>query len=102
MAKLEQITELLVNELRDFDQGIEKLERINEGLQDTTVQMDLTELKSLLEKHQKKMDDHQNTIRQFGNAFESGVKRIKAYFIWLIVVCVFCLVFSVVMVLTVA
>lgn len=98
MAKLEQITELLVNEIRGFERGIERLEQLNEGLRDTTVQMDFTELKSILEKNQKKMDDHQNMIRQFGNVFENGVKRIKSYFIWLIVVCVFCLGFSVVLV----
>ena len=101
MAKLEQITELLVNEIRGFERGIKRLERLNEGLRDTTVQMDLTELKSILEKHQNEMAEHQNAIRQFGNAFESGVKQIKAYFIWLIVVCVFCLVFSVVLVVVV-
>lgn len=99
MAKLEQITELLVNELNDFERSIEKLERLNEGLRDTTVQMDLSELKSILEAHQKKMDGHQSTMRQFGNVFEIGVKRIKSYFIGLIVVCVFCLGLSVVLVL---
>jgi len=35
MTKLEGLTALLVNEINDFKNGVEKLERINDQLNDT-------------------------------------------------------------------
>ena len=48
MTKLEELTALLVNEINDFKNGIEKLEKINQHLKDTKVKMDLTKYKFII------------------------------------------------------
>jgi len=98
MTKLEELTALLVNEINDFNEGVEKLKKINEQLKTTKIKIDLKEYKSIIEEHQKQMAMHQNAMRYFDQMFESGIKQVKLYFIGLVVVCVFCLAFSVVIV----
>ena len=55
MTKLEELTALLVNEINDFKNGVEKLDKINDRLGNTKIKIDLAEYKVIIESHQQKM-----------------------------------------------
>ena len=86
MTKLEELTVLLVNEINDFKNGIDKLEKINEHLENTKIKIDLIKYKSIIEKHEQKMDSHTKAIERFESRFENKIKQAKIYPTWAVVV----------------
>ena len=98
MTKLEEVTTLLVNELNDFNKGIEKLENISEQLKDTKIKIDLSEYKGIIEKHQKEIASHLNSIESFEKRFNNKINQAKIYPNWAVVVFVVCLVITVVLI----
>ncbi|WP_136480921.1 DUF6730 family protein [Cognatitamlana onchidii] len=95
MGKLEELTELLVNELEDFKTGIEKMETINSQLQDTKIQMDVTEYKSIIKEHQQQMQSHLNEIKSFERRFNSKIEDAKIYPTWVVVVFILSILISI-------
>ena len=67
MTKLEELTALLVNEIDDFKNGVENLEKINDQIKDTKIKMDLSEYKTMIYSHQKEMASHLKAIERFEN-----------------------------------
>lgn len=98
MTKLEELSALLVNEIDDFKKGVEKLEKINDQLKDTKIKMDISEYKSIIEKHQQEMASHINSIERFENRFNNKIEQAKIYPNWAVVVFVVCIVVTVVLV----
>lgn len=96
MTKLEELTALLVNEINDFKNGIEKLEKINDQLNDTKIKMDLSEYKTMIFSHQKEMASHLKAIERFENRFNNKIDQAKIYPNWAVVVFIVSLVFGVV------
>jgi len=94
MTKLEELTALLVNEINDFKNGVDKLEKIKEHLKDTKIKIDLTKYKSIIEKHEQKMDSHTKAIERFESHFDNKIKQAKIYPTWTVVVFVIALLFS--------
>ena len=86
MSKIEELTEILVNEINDFNQGITKLEKINDQICTTKIRIDLAEYKSIIEKHQKGMKEQINSQGRFENRFESLLKTAKVYPNWAVIV----------------
>lgn len=86
MTKLEELTALLVNEINDFNQGIEKLDKINNQLKEMKIKMDLKEYKSIIENHKQKMDSHTKAIERFESRFDSKINKAKIYPTWAVVV----------------
>lgn len=86
MTKLEELTVLLVNEINDFKNGIDKLEKINEHLENTKIKIDLIKYKSIIEKHEQKMDSHTKAIERFESRFENKIKQAKIYPTWAVVI----------------
>ncbi|GAA3627820.1 DUF6730 family protein [Flavivirga jejuensis] len=86
MAKLEELTALLVNEIDDFKNSIEKLEKINDQLNDTKIKMDLSEYKTMIFSHQKEMASHLKAIERFENRFNNKIIQAKIYPNWAVVV----------------
>ena len=86
MTKLEELSALLVNEIDDFKKGVEKLEKINDQLKDTKIKMDISEYKSIIEKHQQEMASHINSIERFENRFNNKINQAKIYPNWAVVV----------------
>lgn len=95
MTKLEELTVLLVNEINDFNNGLEKLDQINTQLKDMKIKMDLTEYKAIIESHQQKMETHLNVLKSFENRFDSKINQTKIYLNWVIVVFIANLVFGI-------
>ena len=94
MTKLEELTALLVNEINDFKNGVDKLEKINAQLKDTKIKIDLTKYKSMIEKHEQKMDSHTKAIERFESRFENKIKQAKIYPTWAVVVFIISVLFG--------
>ncbi len=94
MTKLEELTALLVNEIDDFKNGVEKLEKINDQLNDTKIKMDLSEYKTILFSHQKEMTSHLKAIERFENRFNNKINQAKIYPNWAVVVFIVVIVIS--------
>lgn len=94
MTKLEEQTALLVNEINDFKSGVEKLEKINDQLKTTTIKMDLTEYKSIIEAHKIQMESHLKAVKSFEYRFEDTIKKARIYPNWAVVVFVVSLLFG--------
>ncbi|MGB5362168.1 MAG: DUF6730 family protein [Aureibaculum sp.] len=95
MTKLEELTELLVNEINEFNKGIEKLEKINEQLNTTKIKMDINEYKAIIESHKQKMNEHINTQESFESRFVSLLKNAKVYPNWAVIVFIISLLFGI-------
>ena len=95
MTKLEELTELLVNEISDFNKGVEKLEKISKQINATKIKMDISEYKDIIDKHKLKMENHLNALKSFENRFESRIMQAKIYPTWALVVFIMTVLFGV-------
>tara|TARA_R110001606_G_scaffold395426_1_gene567693 strand:+ start:643 stop:1023 length:381 start_codon:yes stop_codon:yes gene_type:complete len=86
MTKLEELSALLVNEINDFKNGVEKLEKINDQLNDIKIKIDLTRYKSMIEKQEQKIASHTKAMERFESRFENKIKQAKIYPTWAVVV----------------
>lgn len=86
MTKIEELTALLVNELNDFNKGIERLEKISEQLNTAKIKMDVAEYKIIIEAHQKQMALHLNSIERFESRFNGKINQAKIYPTWAVIV----------------
>lgn len=86
MAKIEELTELLVTEINNFEKSIQKLETLSEKINATKIGIDITEYKSIIESHQQKMASHIQTIERFEDDFENQLKQAKIYPTWAVIV----------------
>lgn len=98
MTKLEELTNLLVNEIDDFKKDVEKLEIINNQLKDTKIKVDLTEYKSIIDSHQQQMEVYKRTFKDFENRFNNKINQAKIYPNWAVVVFIICIVVTAVLV----
>jgi len=96
MTKLEELTALLVNEINDFKNGVDKLEKIKEHLKDTKIKIDLTKYKSIIEEHQKQMTSQKDFIKRFENRFNNKINQAKIYPTWAVVVFIVSFLFGIV------
>jgi len=94
MTKLEELTALIVNEIDYFKNSVEKLENINDQLKDTKIKMDLSEYRTIIEKHQKQMAIHKNMIEGFERRFNNKINQAKMYPTWAVVVFIISLLFG--------
>lgn len=86
MAKIDEITELLTNELNAFKEDVEKLEQLNEKLQATKLKVDVKELRSLLLEHERNMKYNLDSQERIYNRFEGLLKNARIYPTWAVVV----------------
>ncbi|CAH8286996.1 hypothetical protein EV196_10994 [Mariniflexile fucanivorans] len=86
MTKLEELTALLVNEINDFNKGVEKLEKISEQISATKIKMDVSEYKSIIEEHQLQMNTYKDMLERFESRFNDKINEAKIYPTWAVVV----------------
>jgi len=96
MSKIEELTEILVNEIDGFNKDVTKLEIISKKLETTKIAIDLTEFKSILESHQQNISHILNSQEQILNRFESLLKKAKIYPNWAVIVFILSLLFGIV------
>jgi ribosomal protein L31 len=95
MTKLEELTALMVNEINDFKNSVENLEKINDQIKDTKIKMDLSEYKTMIYSHQKEMASHLKAIERFENRFNNKIIQAKIYPTWAVVVFIVSLLFGI-------
>lgn len=82
MAKIEEISELLVAEIGEFEQAVKRLETV----QKAKIGIDITQLKEELKQHQREIQKdlvtHGKEMNNLGNKLEQA----KAYPIWALIV----------------
>ncbi len=78
MAKLEELSELLVSEIEQFEKTVEKLQKI----QEQKIGIDSRMLELLFKDHHENvkdmLEDHSREMKNFGK----GLIKSKAYPIW--------------------
>lgn len=60
MAKLEELSELMVSVLRDFEEAVKHLEKVREA----KISIDLTELKSDLSNHEMVLKNQNSNMQE--------------------------------------
>ncbi len=83
MTKLEQLSELLVSEISQFEKTVERLEKI----QKQQIGIDSSNLENALRKQNEKMENSLTHHRQEMKTLGYELRQTKAYPVWAI--CVF-------------
>ena len=96
MTRLEELTDLLVNEINDFNKSVEKLEKISEQISATKIKMDVTEYKSIIEEHQQQMAIHKDTLERFESRFNDKINEAKIYPTWAVVMFIINILFGII------
>ncbi len=81
MAKLEELSELLVSEIRDFEEAVKRLEKVREA----KIGIDLTELKSVLSNNEMVLKNQNSNVRETYNKFSNLMKEAKIYPKWAVI-----------------
>ncbi|NJX16956.1 hypothetical protein HC174_01495 [Salinimicrobium sp. CDJ15-81-2] len=76
MTKLEELSELLVSEIRNFEEVVKKLEEIRK----TKIQLDLQNLQKLLTEHKQGIERIIIQNEKYLEISETMNKEIKCYF----------------------
>jgi uncharacterized membrane protein YjjP (DUF1212 family) len=95
MAKLEEISELLVSEIRDFEEAVKRLEKIREA----KITLDLTELKSVLSNHEMVLKHQNSNVQETYNKFANLMKEAKIYPKWAVILFIASLVLNCIIIL---
>lgn len=75
MAKLEELTELLVSEIRDFEEAVKRLEEIRKA----KIGFDVTELKDLFLNHEQALNKQTLPVQDVEKQFHKLLKEAKVY-----------------------
>ncbi|SDS74944.1 hypothetical protein SAMN04487764_2963 [Gillisia sp. Hel1_33_143] len=78
MAKLEQLSELLVSEIEQFEKTIERLEKI----QQQKIGIDSRTVEQILQQHLRKLEGHITHHNNQMNILSHKLKTSKSYPIW--------------------
>jgi len=94
MSKIEELTEILVNEIDTFEKGLTRFENVNKKLDNTTVKFDLVEFKAIKQELVRELSIHKNTQERFNSRFEAQIKKAKVYPNWAVIVFITALLLS--------
>src|SRR5690606_35016683 len=95
MTKLEELTALLVHEIKYFNRDIERLEKIGAQLNTTKIKLDVAEYKAIIEAHQQQMASHLKAMERFEDRFDRKIKDAKIYPDLAVIVFIICLIATV-------
>ncbi|WP_423820203.1 DUF6730 family protein [Salinimicrobium sp. TIG7-5_MAKvit] len=76
MTKLEELSELLISEIKDFEEAVKKLEEIRKS----KIQLDLQNLKKLLTEHKQGIEQSTIQNKKYLVISETMNKDIRSYF----------------------
>jgi len=95
MAKLEEISELLVSEIRNFEEAVKRLEKVSEA----KIGIDLTELKSVLSNHEMVLKTQNSNVWETYIKFSNLMKEAKIYPKWAVILFIVSLVLNCIIIL---
>ncbi len=96
MAKLEEISELLVSEINDFEEAVKRLEAV----QNKKISIDLKEMKDILAQHKRELENQNSTAQSIYNLIEKLIKEAKIYPNWAVIVFIVSLLLNLVLIIT--
>ena len=96
MAKLEELSELLVSEIRDFEEAVKKLEEILKK----KITIDISEFKKVISDHKSLMETQNNTTNGTVAHFENLIKEAKIYPKWAVIVFIISLILNLSLIIT--
>ncbi|WP_117884805.1 DUF6730 family protein [Aureibaculum luteum] len=94
MAKIEEITELLVNEISSFEKSIEQLGKVSDKLHATKVSIDIREIRALLHSHQHEIKAVLDSQKKLYSRYEYLLENAKIYPNWAVIVFIVSLIFG--------
>jgi len=89
MTKLELISELLVEELHSFKEEVNRLERIEKSLKSTAIQVDSTQIETLIAEHLTKLQLDQTAQQENRKEILKRIKHSRTIPNWLLVIVLF-------------
>ncbi|MGB7786931.1 MAG: DUF6730 family protein [Salinimicrobium sp.] len=90
MAKLEEISELLVSEIRDFEGAVKRLEKV----QKAKITMDVSGLNDIFSNHEKNLKEAISSQKQQVELIEKAIGEAKMFPKWAVVIFVISLVLN--------
>lgn len=94
MAKLEEITELLVSEIQDFENAVKRLEKV----QKAKITIDLSEMKNQFADQRKALENQNSKAEQIYEMIEAMIKEAKIYPNWAVVVFILSLLLNLILI----
>tara|TARA_R110000868_G_scaffold259094_1_gene516823 strand:- start:78 stop:524 length:447 start_codon:yes stop_codon:yes gene_type:complete len=85
MAKIEDLTELLVSELSEFEKGVAKLAELEKRINNTKIEVDLKELKPIIADHESAMNSSKQHQEHYLNRLDTLLKNAKVYPKWAVI-----------------
>ncbi len=94
MSKIEEITEILVNEIDSFEKGISKLEVLQQKISNTKIKLEFQEIQKAKTELIRELTLSKNEQREFLSSFEAKVKNANIYPKWAVLIFIISLVIS--------
>lgn len=82
MAKLEELSELLVSEIKDFEMAVKKLEEI----QRLKIPIDSTNLETTIRQYDENLKKDLCSQKRDMEKFSRELEKAKAYFAWALII----------------
>ena len=90
MAKLEEISELLVSEIRDFEDAVKRLEKVQEA----KITMDISGLNDIFSNHEKKLKEAISSQKRQVELIEKAIGDAKIFPKWAVIIFIISLVLN--------
>jgi len=94
MSKIEEITEILVNEIDSFEKGLLKLEALQQKISNTKIKLEFQEIQEAKNELIREFTLSKKAQREFLSGFEAKIKNASIYPKWAVVVFIFALLIS--------
>ncbi len=94
MSKIEEITEILVNEIDNFEKGISKLEALQQKISNTKIKLEFQEIQEAKNELIRELTLSKNAQREFLSSFEAKIKNASIYPKWAVLVFILSLLIS--------
>jgi len=86
MTKIEEITEILVNEIDSFEKGISKMEALQQKISNTKIKLEFQEIQEAKNVLIHELTLSKNAQSEFLSGFEAKIKNANIYLKWSVVV----------------
>jgi hypothetical protein len=94
MSKIEELTEILVNEIDSFEKGFAKLEALQQKISNTKIKLEFQEIQGVKNEMIREFALSKNAQREFLTSFESKIKNANIYPKWAVLIFIVTLLIS--------
>lgn len=94
MSKIEELTEILVNEIDGFEKGLEKMETLQQKIENTKINLNFQEIQNIKQELVREIALSKNAQQEFLSSFEAKIKNANIYPKWAIIIFIISLMVS--------